>query len=51
MQDLEALQVVEIEENGQKFAVRTECQGVCSSVFKALKVALPPTIQEISHEK
>jgi len=47
VQDLEALQEVEIEEKGKTFVVRTECKGVCGKIFKALKVALPPTIREV----
>jgi len=45
--DLEALQSVSIEENDKRFAIRTECQGHCGKIFKAVKVALPPTIREI----
>jgi hypothetical protein len=44
-QDLKALQEVVLEENGTRLAVRTECQGVCGKVFKAVGVALPPTIR------
>ncbi len=46
-QDLKALQEVVLEENGTRLAVRTECQGVCGKVFKAVGVALPPTIRMI----
>jgi len=48
VQDLEALQETVIEENGRRLAVRTECQGSCSKVFQAVKVAVPPTIREIT---
>lgn len=44
-QDLKALQEVVLEDNGTRLAVRTECQGVCGKVFKAIGVALPPTIR------
>lgn len=47
-QDLKALQQVEIEENGNKLLVRTQAKGVCGSVFKAVGVAMPPTIRELS---
>jgi len=47
-QDLEALKTVTIEEDGKKFAIRTQCQGVCGKIFQAVGVALPPTIREIS---
>jgi len=46
-QDLKALQQVEIQENGKRFAIRSECKGHCGHIFQAVKVALPPTIREI----
>lgn len=46
-QDLKALQQVNIEENGKRLAIRSQCQGVCGKVFQAVGVALPPTIQEL----
>jgi transposase len=45
-QDLKALQEVEIEDNGRSLALRTECLGTCGKVFKAVGVAIPPTIRE-----
>jgi transposase len=45
-QDLEALQETVIEENGRSLAVRSECLGTCGKVFKAVGVAIPPTIRE-----
>jgi len=47
-QDLKALKQVEIEENGKRFAIRGECKGVCDKIFQAVRVALPPTIKELS---
>jgi transposase len=46
-QDLEALKMVTIEEDGKRFAIRTECRGNCGKIFQAVGVALPPTIREI----
>jgi transposase len=46
-QDLKALQEVEIEDNGRSLALRTECLGTCGKVFKAVGVAVPPTIREL----
>jgi transposase len=46
-QDLKALQETVIEENGQRLSVRSECLGTCSKVFKAVGVAVPPTIREL----
>jgi transposase len=44
-QDLKALQEVTIEENGVTMAIRTETQGICGQIFKAVGMALPPTIR------
>jgi transposase len=46
-QDLQSLQEITVEENGKRLALRSECQGVCSKVFQAVGVALPPTIREV----
>jgi transposase len=46
-QDLKALQEVVINDNGKSLAVRTECIGSCGKVFKAVGVAVPPTIREL----
>jgi transposase len=47
-QDLKALQEVTLEENGSTFAIRTECQGVCGKVFKAVGVSVPATIRVVT---
>jgi transposase len=47
-QDLKAIQTVTIEEGSKRFAIRTQCQGNSGKVFQAVKVALPPTIREIT---
>jgi hypothetical protein len=46
--DLAALQIVNIEEDGKRFALRTECQGCCGKIFQAVRVALPPVIREVA---
>jgi hypothetical protein len=43
-QDLKALQRVEMVENGHRFAIRTQSQGMCGKIFQAVGVAMPPTI-------
>jgi len=48
IQDLDALQETVIEENGKCLAVRSECLGTCGRVFRAVGVAVPSTIKEIS---
>lgn len=47
-QDIEALQEIIIEENGQNLAIRSQCLGTCGKVFQAVGVAIPPTIRERS---
>jgi len=47
-QDLKALQEVTLEETGATLAIRTECRGVCGKVFKAVGVAVPPTIRVVT---
>jgi transposase len=46
--DLKALQEVTLKENDSTFAIRTECQGVCGKVFKAVGVSVPPTIRVVT---
>jgi transposase len=46
-QDLKRLYEVVIEQSGRKIALRTEASGDCHKVFKAVGMALPPTIRKI----
>ena len=46
--DLKALQLVTLEEGGKRFAIRSQCLGTCGKIFQAAKVALPPTIREVT---
>lgn len=45
--DLEALQEIDVAHQNQRFRLRTEARGSCASVFRAVGVALPPTVQQI----
>lgn len=47
LQDLDALEEIEIEQNGKRFLLRTQTKGCCSDVFKSVGVALPQTIKQI----
>ena len=47
LRDLDALQEVEVEHQAKRFRLRTEARGTCGSVFRAVGVALPPTVQQI----
>ena len=44
--DLDRLQVVEVEQDGKRFLLRTEVQGTCGGVLLAAGVALPPTVRQ-----
>jgi hypothetical protein len=46
--DPDRLQVVEVEQDGKRFLLRTEAQGTCGQVFQAVGVALPPPVQHVS---
>jgi hypothetical protein len=46
--DLDRLQVVEVEQDGKRFLLRSEAQGTCGTVFQAAGVALPPTVRQVS---
>jgi transposase len=45
IQDLERLQMVEVEQQGKRFWLRSEVQGTCGKVFQTVGVAVPPTVQ------
>jgi Transposase DDE domain len=46
--DLDRLQVVEVEQDGKQFLLRSEVQGTCGKVFQTVGVALPPTVQQVA---
>jgi transposase len=46
--DLDRLQMVEVEQDGKRFLLRSEVQGSCGKVFQAVGVAMPPTVQQVS---
>jgi hypothetical protein len=46
--DLDRLRMVEVEQDGKRFLLRSEAQGTCGKVFQTVGVALPPTVQQVS---
>jgi hypothetical protein len=46
--DLDRLQMVEVEQDGKRFLLRSEVQGSCGKVFQAVGVAIPATVQQAS---
>src|SRR5262249_54792561 len=45
--DLDRLQVVEVEQEGKRFLLRSDVQGTCGSVLRAAGVAVPPTVRQV----
>jgi Transposase DDE domain len=45
--DLDRLQMVEVEQDGKRFLLRSEVQGTCGKVFQAVGVAVPPAVQQV----
>jgi transposase len=50
IRDLDRLEEIELEQDGKRFLLRSEAQGVCGKVFQAAGVAMPPTVRLISNE-
>jgi transposase len=48
IRDVDQLQVVEIEQDGKRFLLRSETKGTCGKAFQAAGVALPPTVRQIT---
>ena len=46
IQDPDRLQIVEVEQDGKRFLLRSEVQGTCGTVFRAAGVGVPPTVQQ-----
>jgi transposase len=46
IRDLNRLQRVEVEQEGRRFFLRSELQGTCGAVLRAVGVAAPPTVQQ-----
>src|SRR5512142_3075638 len=46
--DLDRLQMVEVEQEGKRFLLRSDVQGTCGKVFQTVGVAIPPTVQQAS---
>jgi transposase len=47
LQDLDALEEIELEQNGKRFLLRSKTKGCCGEIFKAIGVALPQTVKQI----
>jgi len=47
LRDLDRLQEIELEQDGERFLLRTPTIGVAGKLFQAVGVALPPNVQEL----
>ena len=45
--DLAGLQYTEVESQGKRFLLRSDLEGTCAAVFRAVGVAIPPSVQRI----
>ena len=50
IRDLDALEEIELEQDGKRFLLRSTTKGTCGKVFRAAGVALPPTIRQLTTE-
>lgn len=48
LHDLEAFQTTEVESQGKRFLLRSDLEPACAAVFRAVGVAIPPSVQKIS---
>ena len=49
--DLESLESIEVDHQGKRFLLRTEARGTGGAVFRAVGVALLPTIHKIKEQQ
>jgi hypothetical protein len=47
LRDLEALEYTEVESEGKRFLLRSDLAGTTAAVFRAVGVAIPPSVQNI----
>jgi len=47
MRDLERIHYVQVAQNGKRFLLRSELQNTAGRVFQSVRVAVPPTVQEV----
>ncbi len=46
---LDGLTEVELEHSGKRFILRSQPTATCNAVFRAVGVAIPPTIRQVAH--
>jgi hypothetical protein len=50
IQNLGRLQMVQVEQDGRRFLLRSEVQGTRGPVFRSPGVAVPPTVQQATQD-
>lgn len=48
VRDLNGLEEIQVDQDNKRFLLRSQTTGVCSKVFQAVGVALPPTVRSAS---
>ena len=48
VRDLNGLEEIQVDQDNKRFLLRSQATGVCSKVFQAVGVALPPTVRSAS---
>jgi transposase len=51
VRDLNGLEEIQVDQDNKRFLLRSQTTGVCSKVFQAVGVALPPTIRSASQQE
>jgi len=49
LRDLAALRYTEVNSQGKRFLLRSDLEGTCAAVFRAVGVAIPPSVQRIGN--
>jgi len=47
LSDLAALQYTEVNSQAKRFLLRSDLEGMCAAVFRAVSMAIPPSVQRI----
>ena len=50
LNNLDRLVEVDVEQQGERWVLRTQTQGTAGKVCQAVRVALPPTIRKVDPE-
>jgi len=51
VRDLTGLEEIQVDQNNKRFLLRSQTTSVCTKVFQAVGVAIPPTIRSVSTQE